>query len=503
MKSLRPLLLYSSLILFVLPVAAGAAETGLKIEYDAAAFTAPATLAVAGTAEAPNLPWEWEKITPAYDYSFATAGLYDPSRPLRLKMYYSPDDKYFKQIFSYDQLAGIWRPLKTEDFPAEKYVTATTDATSGRLIVLSDHNYLTVGTASWYAFKGGLFTASPDFAKGTVLRVHNTANGKYVDVVVNDWGPERDKFPDRVVDLDKVAFAKIASTGAGVISVKVEPLKIIVPEAKKATPQVSAAVNVTASSAVIMLEKDGSVLWGKNEEEVSPLASLTKLVAAAVFLETKPTLSSVITYKKQDENYNYKYVKPWESAKLKVSDGETMTLENLLYSALIGSANNAVETLVRASGVGRDKFIARMNELAAKWGATDTKFIEPTGLSRENVSSPLDYAIITKEALANPLLKKISATKKYTFKTINTKKAHTLNNTSQLVKSGAYDITGSKTGYLDEAGYCLMTRVQSPQGSLIAVNFGSKTQAANFQDNEQLIRYGLRLLKDKKAAELN
>ncbi|MDP2944032.1 MAG: RlpA-like double-psi beta-barrel domain-containing protein, partial [bacterium] len=344
-------------------------------------------------------------------------------------------------------------------------------------------------------YKNGLFTASPDFAKGTILRVYNLNNNKFVDVTVNDYGPERAKHPDRVVDLDYVAFSKIASPGAGLISVKIEALKIIIPAIKKQTPQETSALNITASSAVIMLEKDGRVLWGKNENDSAPLASLTKLVAVKIFLDMKPDLKKVVTYKYQDEKYNYAYCKPWESARLTVKEGETLTIENLVYSALVGSANNAVESLVRVSGLSRGQFIARMNETVKFWGATSTFFVEPTGLSPKNVSSPLDYAIITKEVFGDPLLKKISTAVKYTFKTINTKKSHTLTNTNQLLKTGIYPIIGSKTGYLDEAGYCLMTRIQTAVGNMIAVNFGSQSRAANFSDNEQLIRYGLRLIK--------
>jgi D-alanyl-D-alanine endopeptidase (penicillin-binding protein 7) len=484
------------LVFLVSPLATRAEEISrLEINYEAAAFTAPASLEIISEATSANLPWEWEILTPAYEYSFATAGLYDPSRPLTIKINYPEKNNYLKQIFSFDNLSRTWRPILTTDNPQEKYVTAATDAISGSLIVLYNPDTLSVGTASWYKYKNGLFTASPDFAKGTVLRVYNLNNGKSVDVTVNDYGPERDKHPDRVVDLDYVAFSKIASPGAGLIPVRIETLKTVIPAIKKATPQETSDLAITASSAVIMLEKDGSVLWGKNETDSSPLASLTKLVAVRVFLDMKPDLAKVVTYKYQDEKYNYAYCKPWESARLTVKEGETLTVENLVYSALIGSANNAVESLVRVSGLSRDKFIARMNETVAGWGATSTSFIEPTGLSPQNVSSPLDYAIITKEVFSNTLIKKMSTTVKYTFKTINTKKSHTLSNTNQLLKSGLYPIVGSKTGYLDEAGYCLMTRVQTTSGNLIAINFGSQSKAANFSDNEQLIRYGLRLLK--------
>jgi len=492
---LRKILILISLFLFLVswsPQAVSAAN--LEINYHSQAFTAPVSLNIITLDQPNNLPWEWEILSPAYEYSFLTSGFYDPSRPLEIKINYDENNNYFKQVFSYDSLAGVWRPLLTHDYPREKYVVAQTNATSGRLIVLSNSDVMTVGTASWYSYKNGLFAASPDFIKGTILRVHNLDNGKYVDVTINDWGPERDKHPDRVIDLDRFAFEKIASPGLGLAAVKVEPLKIIVPEIKQATPQATNEVNLTASSAIIMLEKDNKILWSKNESQVSPLASLTKLVAISVFLDTRPTLNKVVAYKLQDEKYNYQYCKPWESARLRVSEGETMTIEDLIYSTLVGSANNAIETLVRVSGLSRDKFVAEMNKVVKEWGAENTHFIEPSGLSPNNVSSPFDYAIITKEVFKNPLIKKISTTLKYTFQTVNTKKSHTLTNTNQLLRSSSYPITGTKTGYLDEAGYCLMTRLKTIRGDMIVVNLGSKSKAENFLDNEQLIRYGLKLI---------
>ena len=476
-----------------------AAAGGFEIKYMPAAFTAEPTLNIIENSEHYKLPWEWEALTPAYEYSFNTAGFYDPSYPLEVKISYPQASNRLKQVFSFDFLSGVWRPIPTKDNPQEKYVTVTTDATSGWLVLLAKPEVMTSGDASWYKYKGGLFAASPDFPKGTVLRVVNTANNKTVDVTINDFGPDRNKHPQRVIDLDKVAFEKISPLSAGIINVRVEVVKpLAATTAPTAAKQETDTPNVTASSSIIIKEGDGSVLWSKNAQDVSPLASLTKLIAASVFLDTKPTLSNVVSYKKQDEEYNYLYCKPWESASLKVKDGEKMTVENLLYAALVGSANNAVESLVRISGLKRADFIAKMNAKAKSWGAVDTKFIEPTGLSPENVSSPHDYAIMVREIFKNPLLQKISTAKKYSFATIDTKQEHTFSNTNQLLKSGLYSILGSKTGYLDEAGYCLMTRVASPSGNLIVVNFGSKSKVDNFADNEQLIRYGLKIAKVQK-----
>ncbi len=452
-------------------------------------------LEITPNAEMTNLPWEWINISPAYDYFFANPEKYDPKKPLTIKINYTKQNNYYKQIFIYDSKTGVWQPILTKDFSEKKYVSATTTAVAGKVIILSNPNILVSGTASWYKFKNGDFAASPDFAKGSILRVTNLANGKFVDVTINDFGPERVKHPDRVVDLDKVAFGKIASTKAGLIKVKVEPLKVIKPLINKSQLQINSTPNISASSAVILRESDGSIIWGKSEKKVSSLASLTKLVAIRTFLDLRPTLNKVVTYKVQDEKLNYLYCKPGESAKLTVKDGETLTIEDLLYSALVGSANNAVETLVRVSGLTRDEFIKKMNSNVKDWGATSTLFVEPTGLSPKNVSSPYDYAIISREVYNSPLIKKISTVLSYTFKTVNTKKAHTIKNTNKLIRESKYPIIGSKTGFINEAGHCLMTRVSSPQGNLIVINFGSSSSANSFYDNEQLIRYGLLKIK--------
>lgn len=489
------LFLAFAIFYFVVPTISLAAS--LKIEYEPAAFTAPASLNINNVDIVDNLPWQWQSITPAFAYSFISTGLYDPSRPLEIIMYYDNSDNRQKKIFVYDLMSNSWQPLVSQDFPKEKYVRATTDSLSGRLIVMANSDVLSVGSASWYKYKNGLFAASPDFEKGSSLRVYNLSNNKFVDVIINDYGPDRKIHPDRVIDLDYEAFKKIASPAAGLIQVKIEPLKIAGAIATKNTIIERSMPTVTASSAIVISEKTGEVLWEKNASATAPLASLTKLVALKVFLDTNPDLKKIVTYQYQDEKYNYEYCRPWESARLLVSEGETMTVKDLLYSAAVGSANNAIESLVRVSGLERADFIKTMNEMVESLGASSTKFIEPTGLSPNNVSSPRDYAIITKEIFSSSLLKTLTTTVRYTFKTINTKKSHTLTNTNQLLRGNTYSIIGSKTGYLDEAGYCLMTRVASPKGNLIIVNFGSQNKVANFSDNQQLIRFGLKLLQNK------
>ncbi|MDD4443722.1 MAG: RlpA-like double-psi beta-barrel domain-containing protein [Patescibacteria group bacterium] len=481
-----------SLFFAAIPLASQAGNN-FKIDYHPLAFTDKVSLVTSLNSEQFLIPWQWEALTPAYEYSFITPGFYDPSRPMDVKIYYPEKSNRLKQIFSFDFLSSVWRPVPTVDNTEEQYLSMQTDATSAWLIALAQPDVMSTGKASWYKYKEGLFAASPDYPKGTKLRVYNINNGKSVDVTVNDYGPDRSIHPDRVIDLDRVAFEKIAPLSAGVVSVKVEVISEL---SEKPSPVslVSAYPEITARNAIIMMEDSGEIIWEKDADKAVPIASLTKLMSIYTFLSTRPDMSRVVSYKKQDELYNYEHCYPWESARLQVSEGETMTIEDLIYSTLVGSANNSIETLVRVSGLSRADFIKKMNEFAKLWGAYNTNFVEPSGLAPANVSSPKDYAIITKEIFKNPLMEKISTTSNYSFSTINTKDPHNLKNTNPMLKEGEYEIIGSKTGYLHESLYCLMTRIKTAKGNMIVINLGSDSKDSRTSDNKQLIDYGLKAL---------
>lgn len=447
-------------------------------------------------------------ISDPYQFEFLNKKAYDDKKPFYIQMSYEKADNYLKQVYFFDKTVNSWRPLPTKDFPKEKFVRSLIHLPFARIAVFSNPKIMTVGQASWYVHKSGDFAASPDFPDGTILRVTNQANDKYVDVEVNDFGPDRTVHPGRVVDLEKNAFAKLGSLQDGTIKVAIEvmPKKAAVAEKPQAqvlglkkTADVVAvkpvnknqAPEVTLKAAMVMNQKTGEVIWEKNSSSIMPLASLTKIVAIDTFLETGPSLDTVVTYSQQDEDYNYAYADKSVVARLKVKDGETMTVKDLIYSSLVGSANNAVESLVRVSGLSRPDFLARMNRKVANWGAKSTKFFEPTGLDPNNVSSPRDYAIIAREALKNSTVAKASSIPSYVFATINTKIKHTIKNTDKIIASEDFDVVGSKTGYLDEAGYCLMTSVKEGNSHIIVVTFGAATRAKSFSETSDLIEYGL------------
>lgn len=451
---------------------------------------------VAQLNEEMDMPWQLDRISKVHQFEFRNKQAYDNHKPFYIQFSYDELNDYYKQVYFYDKNYSTWRPLPTKDYPDELFVRSLIHLPFARIAVFANPEVMTVGKASWYAYKGGNFAASPDFPKDSKLRVYNVDNGKFVDVKINDYGPDRKLHSDRAIDLDKFAFACLAPTWQGMINVRIEPL-YIAPKFNRVLgiAETGATIKpiITAKSAIVINEQTNEVLWQKNATTTLPLASLTKLVAIKVFLDTKPSLDREVAYSVHDEEYNYEYCNKWESSRLRVNDGDIMTIEDLLYASLVGSANNTIETLVRVSGLSRDDFIKKMNELVVSWGAISTHFVEPTGLAPENVSSVQDYAIITEEVFKHPIIQKASVMAEYKFSTINTNEAYRVRNTNQLIRTNYFNITGSKTGYLDEAGYCLMTRAKAGNGEqIIVVALGADTRDVSFLETEELLRYGLR-----------
>ncbi len=281
------------------------------------------------------IPWNLEKISPIYQLEFRNKGAYDDSRPFYIQFSYERESNNYKRVFFFDKNYGTWRQLPTRDWPEEKFVRSLIHLPFARIAVLETSEAMTVGQASWYAYKGGNFAASPDFPKASRLRVHNLENGKFVDVEVNDYGPDRKLHPDRAIDLDKVAFSKISNPAEGIIKVNIEPLYIVPDVSGKvmgAVEGLGAGIEpaVKARAALVINEETGEIILEKNASQILPIASLTKLVAVKIFFDEKIGLNQTVIYKKQDEEYNYEYCEPWKSARLKVKEGDMMSVEDLV-----------------------------------------------------------------------------------------------------------------------------------------------------------------------------
>jgi hypothetical protein len=128
-----------------------------------------------------------------------------------------------RRIYFYNGVKSVWEELPSSDNPETQSVRALIHLPYARLAIFEDREIPEVGAASWYGYKGCDCAASPDYEKGTELLVTRLDDPtKSVTVTVNDYGPDRSVHPDRIIDLDKVAFAKLVSLGAGLIDVRVE-----------------------------------------------------------------------------------------------------------------------------------------------------------------------------------------------------------------------------------------------------------------------------------------
>jgi D-alanyl-D-alanine endopeptidase (penicillin-binding protein 7) len=248
------------------------------------------------------------------------------------------------------------------------------------------------------------------------------------------------------------------------------------------TPYGIPRLNVKA--AYVVDATNNRVLFTKNPERVLPIASLTKLVTAMVFLQTEPEWDRVIEMLPEDIR---------NSSKTRIRAREEITVRDLFHMSLMSSDNAATKALVRTCGVPYADFIARMNGMADSLGLSGSHFVEPTGLSERNVSTAQDMAMILNHATHSDVIGAI--TQKTEYKFVSNKKLHQLVNTNRLLRS-QWTVTGGKTGFIREAGYCLVTNVKGPTGAdITAVVLGAPSNALRFAEARRILdwtfRFGL------------
>ena len=251
-------------------------------------------------------------------------------------------------------------------------------------------------------------------------------------------------------------------------------------------PQVtpSGIPRLHAKAAYVVDATTNRVLFQRNPDSVYPIASLTKLMTALVFFQTQPRFDQVVEITADDV---------YHSSRSHIRPHEEITVRDLLHAALMSSDNVATKALVRSCGVPRDEFVRRMNAIADSMHLTGTRFVEPTGLDEQNVATVQAIATMLRTAASNPIISSIMQKQTYTF--ASNRKLHRLVNTNRLLKS-KWRITGGKTGFINEAGYCFATMVETPSGTEVtAVLLGAPSNRLRFAEARRLLdwtfRFGL------------
>ena len=233
-------------------------------------------------------------------------------------------------------------------------------------------------------------------------------------------------------------------------------------------------------AALVLDQTSGTILFEKNPTAVLPIASITKLMTAMVVLDAKPRLDEMLAIGDEDVDI----IKGTRS-RLKV--GSHLAREEMLRLALMSSENRAAAALSRNYPGGRDAFIAAMNRKARVLGLVDTRFQDPTGLTAANVSSPRDLAKMVDAAHQYPLIREFSTTSDGEFTIAG--RPQQFRNTNTLVNSPTWEIGLSKTGYISEAGKCLVMQAWLNNKPTIIVLLDSAGRMTRIGDANRIKRW--------------
>ncbi len=237
--------------------------------------------------------------------------------------------------------------------------------------------------------------------------------------------------------------------------------------------------DIRAEAAIIYNPENGQVLWESNSTDKRSIASITKLMTAAAFVENNPDLNQEVVVQRSD-------VRAASTTYLRA--GYTITSNDLLHLLLIASDNAAARALARVSPYGTDGFVDRMNEKAIELGLENTAYADPSGLHVDNVSSAYDMAKLVTFVSGDERIAGIMRKQHHSIPM--GRRTVTVHSTNQLVMRGDVDVLGGKTGFISKAGYCLATLLRLPQGPQVAVVvLGAKSNASRFWETRHLFNW--------------
>ena len=232
------------------------------------------------------------------------------------------------------------------------------------------------------------------------------------------------------------------------------------------------AAALRSSTAYVQDLETSTVLFAKNENVVRPIASISKLMTAVVVVDANQPMNEMLEITDDDID-GLKHT----TSRLRV--GTRLSRGDMLHLALMSSENRAANALGRNYPGGLPAFVAAMNAKAQALGMTSTRFIEPTGLSSDNVSSPHDLARLLRAASQRPLIHRYSTDTEYDVEINN--RTQTFRNTNLLVRKPDWDIKVSKTGFINEAGECLVMLARINGRDLAIVLLDSQGKLAHWR----------------------
>lgn len=240
------------------------------------------------------------------------------------------------------------------------------------------------------------------------------------------------------------------------------------------------------AAALVVDAATGKRLYAYKPDLKWPAASLSKLLSALVILQYHPSWEKVVTIKTQDEV---------GGGRLRVASGASMTVRDLFYSSITGSANNATMALARLSGLGLKNFVKKMNQKAKALGMANSVFLEPSGMDPKNTLTAADAFKLAQAAFSSSLISNAATTFHYQFRIRNTAEVKRISNTNDLLtKDPDTWVLGGKTGFLYESRYNLIVKMRTyplmtTQPPLYVIVFGSPSREASFASAKSLANW--------------
>lgn len=243
--------------------------------------------------------------------------------------------------------------------------------------------------------------------------------------------------------------------------------------AKNSSASHSKSPQLRSNSALILDETNSEVLYAKQADHATPIASITKLMTALVVLEAGQPLDETLEVTAEDRSSG-------KGAYSRLPVGAKLTRSDLLHLALMSSENRAAHALGRNYPGGLAACVRAMNAKAQALNMSSTHFVDPSGLSSGNVASPFDLAKLVIAAAQNPTIRDYSTDGSYTVQV--GKHLLEFRNTNSLVSNPTWDIIVQKTGYIAEAGRCLVLKTMIEGRAVVIVlldSFGKYTRTAD------------------------
>ena len=247
--------------------------------------------------------------------------------------------------------------------------------------------------------------------------------------------------------------------------------------------QLEGAPDLRSASALV-IGAGGDVIYGKDVDTVRPIASITKLMTAMVILDAGLDLDEPLTVTKADGDRI-------QLTGSRLEFGATLSRREMLMLAIMASENRAAAALGRTWPGGPEAFIGRMNAKAVQLGMDRSRFADPAGLAVENQSTARDLGRLITAAQAYPLIREASTTRRLEVRPWSNRGPLHYVNTNRLLRNETWDIALSKTGYINEAGRCLVmqARIEGELVSIVLLNsFGKLTP---FGDSNRLRKWML------------